>query len=401
MKKAPLVILFLTVFLDLLGFGMVLPLLPYYAESYGANAFAVGALLSVYSVMQLIFSPIWGRMSDRVGRRPLILMSLLGSAIGLVAFGLANTLVLLFLARAFSGVTSATISIAQAYIADSTTPENRAKGMGIIGAAFGLGFVFGPALGGGLAHYGHGVPAFVAAGLALANFAFALVKLPESLPIERRGEVVARGFSLKRLTTASSVPGLGVLMVIYFFTIFAFATMEATFPLLTLAHFGFNEVQNGYVFAYIGVLVVILQGGLVGRLAKRFGEKALVTVGALMLAVGLALLPVAPTLGVLLVVLVPMAVGNGLTNPSLTSLISRTAATSSQGEVLGVGQSLASLGRVLGPLWGGFAFQYLGTNVSYYIAGAIMLALMPLSLTIRAPEDAPTASSEAKASAVV
>jgi MFS family permease len=170
--------------------------------------------------------------------------------------------------------------------------------------------------------------------------------------------------------------------------------------LLTLAHFGFNEVQNGYVFAYIGVIVVILQGGLVGRLVKRFGEKALVTVGALMLAVGLAFLPVAPTLAVLLLVLVPMAVGNGLTNPSLTSLISRTAANSSQGEVLGVGQSLASLGRILGPLWGGFAFQYLGTNLSYYIAGAIMLALMPLSLTIRAPED-PSSAPQPKASATV
>jgi multidrug resistance protein len=391
MKKAPLVILFLTVFLDLLGFGMVLPLLPYYAKAFGAGPFAIGALLSIYSIMQLIFSPIWGRLSDRVGRRPLLLMSLVGSSVGLVLFGLANTLWLLFASRAFSGITAATISIAQAYIADSTTPENRAKGMGLIGAAFGLGFVFGPALGGVLAHFGHGVPAFVAAGIALANFLFALFKLPESLPEERRGEVVARGFSLKRLGVAATVPGMTVLMVIYFFTIFAFATMEATFPLLTLQSFGFSEVQNGYVFAYIGVLVVILQGGLVGRLSKRFGEKKLVIVGCVLLAIGLGFLPVAPTLAMMLLVLVPLAAGNGLTNPSLTSLISRTAASSTQGEVLGVGQSLASLGRILGPLWGGFAFQYIGTNLSYTIAGLIMLALMPLAFAIRPPADIPSA----------
>jgi multidrug resistance protein len=381
----------LTVFLDLVGFGMVLPLLPYYAVGFKADAFAVGALLSVYSVMQLIFSPIWGRLSDRVGRRPLLLMSLLGSSIGLVVFGLANTLWLLFLSRAFSGITAATISIAQAYIADSTTPENRAKGMGIIGAAFGLGFVFGPALGGLLAQYGHGVPAFVAAGLAFANFVFAWFKLPESLPPEARGQVVARGFSLERLRQATGVPGMPVLMIIYFFTVFAFATMEATFPLLTLHYFGFTEVQNGYVFAYLGVLIVILQGGLVGRLAKRFGEKALVVAGAVLLAIGLGLLPFAPTVGMLLLVLVPLAAGNGLTNPSLTSLISRTAAQSSQGEVLGVGQSLASLGRILGPLWGGFAFAYIGMNISYVIAGLIMLALVPLALMIRRPHDAPAA----------
>lgn len=398
MKKAPLLILFLTVFIDLLGFGMVLPLLPYYAKAFGAEAFAIGALLSVYSVMQFIFSPIWGRLSDRVGRRPLLLMSLVGSSVGLVIFGLANTLWLLFLSRAFSGVTAATISIAQAYIADSTTPENRAKGMGLIGAAFGLGFVFGPALGGVLAHFGHGVPAFVAAGIAFLNFLFALFKLPESLPEERRGEVVQRGFSLKRLGLAATVPGMPVLMMIYFLTIFAFATMEATFPLVTLQHFGFSEIQNGYVFAYIGVLVVILQGGLVGRLSKRFGEKKLVIVGTVMLAIGLGFLPVAPTLAVMLLVLVPLAAGNGLTNPSLTSLISRTAASSTQGEVLGVGQSLASLGRILGPLWGGFAFQYIGTNLSYYIAGLIMLALAPLAFGIHPPADIPSAPANAEES---
>ncbi|MDB5098417.1 MAG: hypothetical protein JWM80_2838 [Cyanobacteria bacterium RYN_339] len=383
MKKSPLLILFVTVFLDLLGFGMVLPLLPYYAVHFGADALAVGGLLTVYSVMQFIFSPIWGRLSDRVGRRPLLLMSLLGSSAGLVVFGLADSLFLLFVSRAFAGITAATISIAQAYIADSTTPENRAKGMGIIGAAFGLGFVFGPAFGGLLAQFGHGVPAFVAAGLALANFAFAAWRLPESLPPERRGEVVARGFSLARLGRAATIPGMPVLMVTYFLTIFAFATMEATFPLLTLDRFKFTEVQNGYVFAYIGVVIVILQGGLVGRLAKRFGEKPLVVAGAVCLAVGLAGLPLAPSLPVMLLVLVPLACGNGLANPSLTALISLTAETGAQGETLGVGQSLASLGRILGPLWGGYAYKALGPTTAYGLAAGIMAVLAVVALAIR------------------
>ncbi|MFP5502938.1 MAG: MFS transporter [Candidatus Sericytochromatia bacterium] len=388
MKKAPLLILFITVFLDLLGFGIVLPLLPYYAVDFGADAFAVGGLLAIYSLAQLIFSPLWGRLSDRVGRRPVILLSLVGSSIGLTVFGLANTLWLLFASRLFSGITAATISVAQAYIADSTTAENRAKGMGIIGAAFGLGFVFGPAIGGLLAQFGHGVPAFAAAGLALANAVFAYFKLPESLPPEQRGQVVPRGFSLKRLAAGMAIPNMAPLMVLYFFTIFAFATMEATFPLLTQDRLGFTEVENGYVFAYIGVLIVILQGGLVGRLAKRFGERSLIVAGALCLAVSLALLPFAPTVGMLLLVLVPLAVGNGLTNPSLTSLISQTAESSAQGETLGLAQSLAALGRVLGPLWGGFAYAYMGQELSYVIAGVIMLAMFGLAFTIRQPAKA-------------
>lgn len=410
MKKASLLILFLTVFIDLLGFGIVLPLLPYYAHDFGANAFGVGALLAIYSLMQLFFSPLWGRLSDRIGRRPVLMLSLFGSALGLTAFGSAYplarllspehwqplALALLFVSRAFSGVMAATISIAQAYITDATTPENRAKGMGIIGAAFGLGFLFGPALGGVFAHVGagysealrYGLPAYIAAGIALLNLLFATFKLPESLPEDQRGQEQVRGVSFKRLAAAAQVPGLGRLMLIYFLTIFAFATMEATFPLLTMDHFKFTEVQNGYVFAYIGVLVVLLQGGLVGRLAKRFGERALIIAGALSLAVALALLPFAPTVGVMLLVLVPLAVGNGLCNPNLTSLISKTAEAGAKGATLGAGQSMAALGRVLGPLWGGFAYAYLGSQPSYLVAGAIMFVLAGVALGIRKPEPA-------------
>ena len=388
MRKSPLAILFVTVFLDLLGFGMVLPLLPYYAVYYGADALAVGALLAVYSLAQLFFSPVWGGLSDRIGRRPILIASLFASAVSQLAFGLAGSLAALFAARLLAGVSSATIGVAQAYIADSTTPENRAKGMGIIGAAFGLGFVFGPALGGLLAPIGYGVPAFVAAGVALVNGLLALALLPESLPPERRGEQVVRGFSPARLVRAAAIAGMPALMAIYFLTIFAFATMEATFPLLTLDMFKFTEAQNGWMFAYIGVLIVIMQGGLVGRLAKRFGEKRLVIAGALCLAVGLAGLPFATSVPVMMLVLIPLAAGNGLANPSLTSLISLTAARDAQGQTLGVAQSLASLGRVLGPLWGGFAYLTLGAKTSYVVAGVIMLVMAGGGLAIRSDEPA-------------
>lgn len=395
MRKSPLAILFVTVFLDLLGFGMVLPLLPYYAVRFGADAFAVGGLLAAYSFAQLICSPLWGSLSDRIGRRPILIGSLFASAISQVAFGLAGSLMALFAARLVAGVASATIGVAQAYIADSTTPENRAKGMGIIGAAFGLGFVFGPALGGLLAPFGHGVPAFVAAGIALLNGLLALALLPESLPHEKRGEKVVRGFSPKRLALATGISGMPPLMAIYFLTIFAFATMEATFPLLTLAMLNFNEQQNGWTFAYIGILIVIMQGGLVGRLAKRFGEKKLVIAGSLCLAVGLAALPFSTSVPLLLIALVPLAAGNGLANPSLSALISLTASKHSQGETLGVAQSLASLGRVLGPLWGGFAFTALGPRTSYAVAGAIMVAMAGLAFAIRPPEPAVVAEAQA------
>ncbi|MEB3330211.1 MAG: MFS transporter, partial [Candidatus Sericytochromatia bacterium] len=219
------------------------------------------------------------------------------------------------------------------------------------------------------------VPAFTAAALALGNAAFAWWRLPESLPPERRGALVPRGFSVARLRQAAALPGMAPLMAMYFLSIFAFATMEATFPLLTRDAFGFSEVQNGWTFAYIGVLVVIMQGGLVGRLARRFGERRLVVAGGGLLAVGLAGLPLSPSVAAMAVVLLPLCAGSGLTNPSLTALISLTAAQDAQGETLGTAQALASLGRVLGPLWGGFAFGALGAAGSYGLAAALMLVV--------------------------
>lgn len=407
MRRSPLAVLFLVVFLDLLGFGMVLPLLPFYALKFGTNALGVGALMTVYSLLQLVMAPVWGGLSDRVGRRPVLLGSLLGSALSLMAFGLAGSLWALVAARALAGAFTATIGVAQAAIADVTAPEDRAKGMGLIGAAFGLGFVFGPAFGGFLAAYGQahlsawgplaaaGIPAFVAAALALANFLWGLAVLPETLApaAGEAAQAAPRQGALRRLQSAWAIPGLAKPIATYFLVIFAFATVEACFPLLLKDRFGLGEAGNGYVFGFLGILIVINQGGLVGRLAKRVGEKALGVIGPLVLALSLLLVPYVPTMGLLLLSLVPMALGNGWASSGLTSLISLRAEAEAgpQGQALGAAQAAASLGRVLGPLWGGLAYQQWGAGGSFAIAAGILVAASGLMLGVVPPPKATAA----------
>lgn len=382
MKRSPLVVLFLTVFIDLLGFGIVLPLLPYYAESFGAGPLAVTLLSSCYSMMQFLFAPVWGRLSDRVGRRPVLILSLAGSSLSYLLFGLTGSLPMLFATRILAGICAANISTAQAYIADVTTPETRAKGMGMIGAAFGLGFIFGPAIGGTLSRYGYSVPAFFAAGLSFFALTLALFRLPESL----RPGVVARGrmFEPRRLRTALRYPGMGLLLVIFFCSVFAFANLEATFALFVekASRFGYTARETGYLFAYMGVLMSLMQGGLIGRLARRFGERRLVVAGTLMLAAGMGVVPLAPGLGGLLGALALLAFGVGMNTPSLSSLISRSAGADEQGSVLGVSQSVSSLARILGPAWGGFVFERFGPASPYFTAAGLMGATFLMSLML-------------------
>ncbi|OGG45514.1 MAG: hypothetical protein A3F84_22745 [Candidatus Handelsmanbacteria bacterium RIFCSPLOWO2_12_FULL_64_10] len=386
MKGSPLVVLFLTVFIDLLGFGIVLPLLPYYAEGFGAGPLAVTLLSSSYSLMQFLFAPVWGRLSDRVGRRPILVLSLAGSALSYLLFGLAGSLAALFATRLLAGVCAANISTAQAYIADVTTPETRAKGMGMIGAAFGLGFIFGPAVGGALSRYGYAVPAFFAAGLSLAALALALFRLPESLRrrIDNPGGAARGGFDLGRLWAALVHPRMGLLLLIFFCSVFAFANLEATFALFVerAARFGYTARETGYLFAYMGVLMSLMQGGLVGRLARRFGERRLVAAGTLMLAAGLGVVPLAPGLGGLMGALALLAFGVGMNTPSLSSLISRSAGADEQGGVLGVSQSMSSLARILGPAWGGFAFEQFGPASPYFTTAGLMGATFLVSLML-------------------
>ncbi len=383
MKRSPLAIIFFTVFIDLVGFGIVLPLLPYYAETYGASALMVGLLSTSYSLMQFLFTPIWGRLSDRFGRRPLILLSLSGSCVGFLIFGLAGSLKVLFVGRMVAGIAGAIIPTTNAYIADVTTPENRAKGMGLVGAAFGLGFILGPAIGGVLAPYGYDKPALLASAMAALNWFFAYFKLPESLTDEVRGRAQSRRFDLKNLAEALSHPRIGLLLAIYFIATFAFSNMEATFGLLNEHGYGLSARQTGYLFTYVGFVMSVMQGLLIGRIVRRLGEKLCITMGTATMVFALGLMPFAPNMPVYCIIIGALGFGVGINNPSLTSLLSRSSHEDEQGGVMGIAQSMASLGRILGPAWGGFTFGTFGLRWPFLSAGLVMSIAFLLSLRNR------------------
>ena len=369
---SPLVIIFVTVFIDLIGFGIIIPLLPFYAETFGATAIAVGLLSTSFSLMQLLFAPVWGRLSDRHGRRPIILIGLLGSAVSYVAFGLATSLAALFAARILSGIAGANIPTAQAFIADSTPPEGRAKGMGLLGAAFGLGFIFGPAIGGFMSQWGYAAPAFFAAALSFVNFVAAWFLLPESLPRERRG--VRRQGRIAVFREALSRPGLGLVLAVYFLVMTAFASFEAMFALFTAARFGFGATTIGYLFAAVGAVLAFVQGVLVGRVVPRVGERRLVPLAVFVMGSALALQGLAPSVPWLVAAVLLLTVGMGFHNPSIMSIVSRLAARTDQGSTLGLSQSIAALARIVGPVWGGLMFDRFGPAMPLYTAAMLMLA---------------------------
>lgn len=378
----PLTILFLTVFLDLVGFGIVIPLLPLYAEEFGASPVAVTWLVAVYSLMQFAVAPWWGQLSDRRGRRPILLIGLFGSGASYLMFGLAGTLGGLFLARILAGVMGANVGVAQAYIADVTSPRERARGMGMIGAAFGLGFIFGPVIGGLLSPFGMSVPFFAAAGLAIGNGILALTWLPESLHEGARRQTVQAGIAtrLRLFRDLVRIPDLGVLYLAFFLITFAFAGLEATLSLWADRRWSLTPAEVAYVFAYLGVVVTIVQGGLVGPLVRRWGERRVAIFGAVAFAIGLAATPLAPTPSAVAVALAILALGQGTAVPAVSALISHRAPGSEQGRLLGVSQSLSALGRVVGPVWGGLAFSGIGIGAPY-LTGAAVVALAAAALT--------------------
>ena len=356
MNRSPLIVIFTTVFIDLIGFGIVIPVLPFYAEGtiFNATPRTVGLLFASYSIMQLVFSPILGGLSDKYGRRPVLFLSIIGTGIGFLVLGLATTLWMLFVGRILDGITGGNISTAQAYIADITTTENRAKGMGMIGAAFGLGFIFGPAIGGILSRWGIQVPFFFAAGLSFANALLLYFTLPETITKDHPAKHRAGGGrGLQQLMDSLRQPRLAFVLTIYFLFIVAFSIMTTSFSLYTMFRFGYDAQHTGYLFAYVGVIAVIIQGGLIGRLVKRFGELPLVIVGALCFAISLFAVPfVGPAAGGLAALLIGggvFSMGNSLATPALTSLASKSVGPAEQGTVLGVTQSVASLARAVGP----------------------------------------------------
>lgn len=373
-NKSALLIIFMVVFIDLVGFGIVIPILPYYAKSFGANATTLGLLMMSYSLLQFLFAPVWGRISDRVGRRPVLLISMFTTAGAMVLLGLAKSLVWIFAARILGGAGSANISTAAAYIADVTDEKNRAKGMGLIGAAFGLGFIFGPAIGGLLSRYGYPAPMFAAAAIALANIVFALFKLPEP-PISEaeRAQNRTRRFDLALFRRVLTNPLSGNAILLFFVITLAFTAMEVTYALFMLERHGFNAQKAGMLLAMVGIIMAGIQGGLIGKLSKRFGEKRLVIFGTLVMSVGLTVAALTHNLFVVIGAMALIAVGNGVNNPSLMSLTSKGAAPGQRGMVMGVYQSAGSLARVLGPPMAGWLFDHMGNSSPFLFAASLIL----------------------------
>jgi multidrug resistance protein len=386
----------LTILLDLLGFGMILPLLPFYALTYGASALEIGLLSSVYSLGQFLFAPLWGQLSDRWGRRPVLLASIFATSVAHLLLALAPTLWMLFLARAAAGIFAANYSTAQAYVADVTEGKDRAKGMGLVGAAFGLGFVLGPAMGAILSEVGgHVAVPLAAAALSLVNFVLALIRLPESLPPEARdrgdGRFRLRWFDLRgleeaKVSAAESATGSRHkrsalwLLVLVFLVVFAFSAMESMLALFCEQRFGFGVKETGLLLVFIGVLMVIIQGGLIGRLTHRFGERALILTGILVMLAGLALVPLAFNLGLLLVFSALLAIGSGLYTPSIPALISRLTSADRQGATLGLTRSPSSLARAVGPFCGGWMFENLGPEWPFWGSSIVMVVAFALGI---------------------
>ena len=363
MKNKPLASIFLIVFIDLLGFGLILPLLPYYAESFGASDTLVGILVASYAAAQLVGAPLLGRLSDRFGRRPILLVSLLGTLLSFLLLGFAKTLWVLFAARIFDGITGGNISVAQAYIADVTDEKSRAKGMGMIGAAFGLGFIFGPATGGFLSQWGYAVPAFAAAGLVTFNLLMVYFWLPESLTPEKRAELAKTEkpkLTLGTLFAALKRPFSGSLLITRFFFGLAFAIFQTIFSLYALRRFNLAAQQTGYILTYVGVLSVIVQGGLVGKLSERFREDWLITASVGVMALSLLGWAFVPSVTMLLVVLAPIALAGGILNTVVSSALTKTVQPQEIGGILGLSASIESLTRVIAPTLGGILLERLG-----------------------------------------
>ena len=371
----PMVILLIIQFLVMVGFGIVIPILPFFVDKLGGGALSLGIFMSAYSIMQFFFAPFWGRLSDRIGRRPVILIGLGGYGLTFLLFGMVNNLYLLIAIRALSGiVSSATLPTTMAYLADITEGNDRSKGMGMIGAAMGLGMIFGPALGGWLGHYSFSLPFFVAGGLALFLLPFSWVFLPESL---KQPLVAVAARKRPKLTLEVIKDPLFALFAFNFVLNFTMSMFESTFALLAADKVGFGPRDMGVTFVILGIFAVIVQGGLIGKLVKKFGDAALVKSGAIFCAVGLLLIILSANYGnVFLLVMstVVFMVGNSLMVPTSSSLVTKQSAKG-QGASLGLFQSFASLGRIVGPVTGGALFG-MGMGLPYFTGAALLVLIV-------------------------
>lgn len=370
-SRRSLTVLFSIVVIDLVGFGIVVPVLPFLVTAFGASGSELGLLVAAYAGMQFLFAPVWGRLSDRIGRRPVMLMTIAGSAGALLLAGLAPSLAWLFVARVIGGAFAANISVASAYITDATDPSQRTRWMGLLGASFAVGFTLGPAIGGLLGPFGYQVPLLVAAGLAAANFGWAVAVLrePETHVQEREPEDAERVLAeplVRRISWANLFFALAV------------TQLETVFALLMKEKFGYDLLQVAFILVGMAVLMGAIQGGGIRALAARFGERSLLFSGAGLMVVAFVGVPLAPSVGLLLVPLAISAIGRGICQPSMMSLASSFTTASTRGVVMGTFNSRASLARAIGPLPAGFLFD-VSMGIPFFLAAALMLGMLACS----------------------
>jgi DHA1 family tetracycline resistance protein-like MFS transporter len=377
MNNKRLFSIILVVFIDLLGFSLILPLLPYYAKTFNANQTTTGILIASYAVMQLIGAPILGRLSDRFGRRPVLLLSVFGTFLGFLLLGFANALWMLFASRIIDGLTGGNLSVAQAYISDVTDEKNRSKGLGMIGAAFGLGFIIGPVTGGLLSQWGYAVPAFAAATISFLNLILIYAWLPESLTEEKRTQMTEKrpAVTLNALIVAFQRPFTGSILITRFFFGLAFAILQTIFSLYALTKFNLTARDTGFVLTYVGVLSVIMQGFLVGRLTNRFREDLLITVSVVLMGISLLGWAMAPSVLWLFIIMTPTALSGGLLNTLLSSTLTKAVAPHEIGGILGLSAAVESSTRVIAPILGGFLLQQIGTWAPGAFGAVVMIGI--------------------------
>lgn len=382
---SPLLLIFTTILIDLIGFGMVVPLLPFYAYRLAGSHnpqtvnLLIGVIFGSYSLAQFFAAPLIGRLSDRFGRRPVLLVSVFCTGLAFLLLGFASSLWMLLIARIFDGITGGNVSTAQAYIADVTTQENRAKGMGLIGAAFGMGFILGPGMGGFLSKYSIHLPFFVASGMAFLNTISIFFFLPESLK-EKKHTSLNPADHFRAIGHALKAHELVFPVLVLFIATLSFGIFQTVFPLFARGEYHYNERQVAYLYVYSGLIGVVIQGGLLGRLVKVFEEKILLIGGLSALVASYILLPSMPLLAPVLMVMGTMSVGTGLASSLLPTVISKAAPPSEQGQVMGITQSAGSLGRAIGPFLGGLMLAYLGKGSPYYACAALIAAGLVITL---------------------
>ena len=388
-NKSTLVVIFLTIFIDLLGFGIIIPLLPSFSVNVlHINEFTIGLIAGIYSLMQFLFTPVWGYLSDRYGRKPILVMSLIGSVVSnlLLAFvfsGIILSASILILARAFAGIFAANISAAQAVISDVTSHEERTKGIGMISAAFALGFVFGPSIGGVLSqHFGYSFPVYISAALSLIAALLCIIIFKETLSkeIQLKNRLSKRRynpFNMRIFLTALSNKSYGKYMIIFFVAVFSFSNIFGTFQLFAERKEGLNmnQAEIGYIFSFMGVMGALVQIFLLKIINKKIGEENTLILGSFIAIFGLGLIGYSTNLIFLLFVIVILSVGNGLNNTVSISMLSQSVGKEEQGTILGINQSLGSLARFLGPVWGGFVYQFLGYKYPFITGGLFMLII--------------------------